>query len=175
MSGTTILLIVFRALHILGGVAWVGGVLFMARFLFSSVAALGPAGGDLMDHLMRQRRLPVYLMGVAMTTVLSGLLLYWHDTKVSGSAWPTRGSGLVFGIGGALAIIGVIIGMSVNSPSARRIAVIIGGAKAARRPPSAEEVAEITRLQGRLTISSKVVTVLVVLATLAMAIARYVP
>lgn len=175
MSGTTILLILLRAMHIMGGVAWVGGLLFMGRFLFSSVAALGPAGGDLMDHLMRQRRLPVYLMSVAMTTVVSGLILYWHDTKVSGSTWPTRGSGLVFGIGGALAIIGVIIGMSVNSPAARRMAAIIGGAKSGRRPPSGEEVAEITRLQGRLAVSSKVVTVLVVLATLAMAIARYVP
>jgi hypothetical protein len=42
-------------------------------------------------------------------------------------------------------------------------------------PPTPEEQAEMKRLQGRMSVASQFVTLLLVLATAAMAIARYVP
>jgi hypothetical protein len=84
------------------------------------------------------------------------------------------GTGQTFSIGGALAIVGFIIGMAVNLPASKRLAVI-GIAVAARGgPPTAEESAEMQRLQGRMSVASNIVMVLLVLATGAMAVARYV-
>src|ERR1041384_4189808 len=64
-----------RLIHILAGVFWVGGVLFLTRFLLPTTSALGPAAGPVMDHLNRVRRLPQSLLGAGFITVLSGFSL----------------------------------------------------------------------------------------------------
>jgi len=76
-----------RLLHILAGVFWVGGVLFLARFLLPTAAALGPAAGPVMDHLNRVGRLSQTLLGAGVVTVLAGFTLYWRDAAGSGAAW----------------------------------------------------------------------------------------
>jgi hypothetical protein len=65
--------------------------------------------------------------------------------------------------------------MAINMPAGRRMGAI--GAAAAKRggPPTPEEAAEMQRLQGRMSVASQIVTVLLLLATGAMAIARYIP
>jgi hypothetical protein len=65
--------------------------------------------------------------------------------------------------------------MAVNSPTARQLATIMAGAQAAGRPPSADERATIARHQARLSSVSKVTSIMLVLATMLMAVARYVP
>jgi hypothetical protein len=85
------------------------------------------------------------------------------------------GPGRTFGIGAVLAIVGFLLGVVINMPAARRLGAI--GAAAAKRggPRTADEAAEMQRLQGRMSVASQIVTVLLLLATGAMAIARYVP
>ena len=46
-------LLLFRLVHIVSGVFWVGGILFMVRFLFPTALALGLAAGPVMNHLNR--------------------------------------------------------------------------------------------------------------------------
>ncbi len=66
MSGTTIILL--RLIHILSGVFWVGSVLFVARFLLPTLRAVGPAGGPVMQQLTQVRKLPSFMMVVAILT-----------------------------------------------------------------------------------------------------------
>ncbi len=65
--------------------------------------------------------------------------------------------------------------MAINMPTARRLTEISGRLQAAGRPPTADEQATLTALQGRLGRASAVAAVLLVAATVLMAIARYVP
>jgi uncharacterized membrane protein len=170
MSSAVVLLL--RAIHILSGVCWVGAVVFIARFLLPSVRAAGPAGGAVMSQL--GRRLPIFLSLTAIFAVLSGLGLYWRDSGGFTSAWLSTPSAMTFGTGGALAIVGLIVGASVNSPAGKRMGELAGQMQRAGGPPSADQLAEMQKLQGRLTSATTVVATLLLLATLAMAVARYV-
>jgi uncharacterized membrane protein len=172
MSSGTLLLL--RLLHIVSGVVWVGALTLLSLFILPSVRATGPAGGAVMQQLTQVRRMPVWLMVTSMLTLLSGIGLYWHDSGgFQSSAWLGSGSGRMFGLGGVLAIAGAAIGMAVNVPAAKRLGAIMGEIQSAGRPPSADQSAQLQRLQGRLSSVGMLVTVLLLLATAAMAVARY--
>ncbi len=169
-------LIVLRLIHIVAGMFWVGAILFVAGFLLPSLPAIGPAAGVLMDQVARARRLTLWMMTTALLTVFSGVLLYSRDSDgFSSAAWLGSGPGRTFGLGGILAIVTVVVGMGITSPTARRMGALGGRARAEGRAPTPDEGAELDRLRARLMRSSRVQAVLLVLTAAAMAVARYVP
>ena len=168
-------LAVLRAVHIVSGVFWVGATMFLAGFLVPAVRASGPAAGPVMQHVVESRRLPLYMLTATLLVIISGGVQMWLDAAGSSGAWMRSGPGQTFSLGAALAIVGGIIGAAVNAPAGRRLGAIIAGARARGGPPSADELAEIQRLQGRLARATGWAAVLLVLATIAMAVARYVP
>ena len=85
------------------------------------------------------------------------------------------GTGATFGIGAVFALVAMIVGMAVASPTAKRAAALAGTIHGAGRPPSPEQMAEMQRLQARMGKASALGAVLLVLATAAMAVARYIP
>jgi len=174
MHGTTTV-IILRLIHILAGVFWVGSVLFMAGFLIPALRAAGPAAGPIMEQIAQVRKLPLYMMAGAILTILSGLGLYWNDSNGFQSDWMRSGTGATFGIGAVLAIVAVMVGKAVNSPAGPRMGALAAAVRARGGPPTPAEAAEMERLQARLGSSSKLVALLVVLATATMAVARYVP
>ena len=163
-----------RVAHIVGGVFWVGSVLFLAGFLLPGLRAAGPSAGPVMQQLVQVRRLPLWLMGAAIVTVLSGIALYWHDSAGFTSDWLASGQARVFGMGGVLALIAVVLGMAVNSPAGKQLGALMDRLQAAGRPPTPEELAAMQALQRKLSRATTWAAVLLVLATTAMAVARYV-
>jgi uncharacterized membrane protein len=164
-----------RVVHVLVGAFWVGSILFMAAFLVPSVRAAGPAGGAVMQQLVQARRLPRWLQTAAILTIVSGIGLYWVDSAGFRSAWLGSGPGRVFGLGGTFAVLAAIVGVVVNLPTARRLTALAARVQSSGRPPAPDEAAEMQRLQARLGRATMVAAGLLVLATLAMAVARYVP
>jgi hypothetical protein len=65
--------------------------------------------------------------------------------------------------------------MAVNAPTANKIGAINQAAAKRGGPPTPEEAALLARLQARLGVVTQIVAFLLVLATAAMAVARYVP
>lgn len=168
-------LAIFRAIHFVSGVFWVGTTLFLAAFLVPALRASGPAAGPVMEHVVESRRLPLYMMAAALLIIISGGALMWFDAAGSSGAWMRSGPGQTFSLGAALAIVGAVIGGAVNAPAGRRLGAIVAGARARGSAPDAGELVEIQRLQARLARATAWVAVLLVLATIAMAVARYVP
>ena len=82
--------------------------------------------------------------------------------------------GRMFGIGGAFAILALIVGMVMNPAPARRLGEIAAAAGKRGSPPTPEETAEIARLERRLSLGTILVGILLALAVSAMAIARYI-
>lgn len=164
-----------RVVHVLVGAFWVGSILFMVAFLAPSVRAAGPAGGAVMHQLAEARRLPRWLLTAAILTIVSGIGLYWVDSAGFRSAWLRSGPGRVFGLGGALAILAAILAVVVNFPTQHRLTALAARVQGSGRPPAPEDAAEMQRLQARLGRTTMAVAGLLVLATLAMAVARYVP
>lgn len=166
-------LLVLRLLHIVLGVFWVGAVVFIGFFLIPSIRATGAAGGAVMQRLT-SRQMPLWLMGASILNVLSGFGLYWHDSAgFSSSAWLASGPGRTFGLGAVLALVAIVIGMAVNSRAAKQMGDLAARFQAAGRPPSPEEAATMQRLQDRLAKGAVLAAILLLLATAAMAAARY--
>jgi uncharacterized membrane protein len=164
-----------RFVHIVVGVTWGGAVIFIAAFLLPAMKSVGPAGGPVMNDLTQVRRLPAYLMAGVILTVLSGIALYWNDSLGFSAQWMSTGPGRTFAFGGTLAVIVAIIGMTINAPTAKRMGALTATIQASGGPPSAEQVAEIQRLQARLLMAMRAAAILVVVAAAAMSVARYVP
>jgi uncharacterized membrane protein len=169
------MIFVYRLIHILAGAFWVGAALFTAFFLLPSLRAVGPAAGPLMEQIGQVRRLPLYMMGTMILTILSGIALYWRDSGGFSSAWMHSGSGIVFGIGGLLGIVVAVLGMVVITPATRRLGTLAASMRAGGGPPSPDALAEMQTLQARTAALTRSASLLLVLATAAMAVARYVP
>ncbi|MEO8450798.1 MAG: hypothetical protein ABI647_13450 [Gemmatimonadota bacterium] len=162
-----------RLIHIVVGVFWVGSVLFLTLYLIPTVQALGPAAGPFMDHLTRVRKLPFGLVLATLLTLASGILLVWLDSAHFQAAWFRSGPGMTFTTGGTLALVSGFLGFLVSSPTARRLGTLAAATRAAGQP-TPEQVQEIQRLQARLGKVGILNAVLLLLATAAMATARYV-
>jgi hypothetical protein len=169
------LFLVLRLIHVVVGVVWGGAIVFIAAFLLPALRGVGPASGPVMGYLVEKKKMPMYLMAGVALTVLSGLTLYWNDSSGFHSEWMKSGPARTFGAGGVLAIIVAIMGMTINAPAAKKMAAIGAAVRASGGPPSAEQAAELARLQARLAGAMKVAAVLVIAAAALMAVARYVP
>ncbi len=169
------MMVTMRLIHILAGVFLTGTTIFMAFFLVPSLRAIGAAGAPVMQQIGQVRKLPLYLMATMILTLLTGVGLYSVDSSGFRRDWMMSGPGATFGVGGLLAIIAAGVGMAVNSPAGRRMAELSSEVAAKGGAPSAEQMAEIGVLQGRLAMSTRLTAILLVFAVTAMSIARYIP
>lgn len=165
---------VLRLLHIVGGILWVGFAVFVAAFLIPTLKALGPAGGPVMREIAGRRKLPLYMMAISWITILSGVVLMWRDASPVGTSWFTYGMGLSLTVGAAFAIVASFIGMAVSAPTASRIRTMGARMHADGRTPAPEEIAALQGLQDRLNGASTIVAMLLMVAAIAMAVARYI-
>jgi len=163
-----------RLFHIGAGVFWVGSILFMARFIFPTAVALGPAAGPFMDQLTRVRKLPSALLGAAIVNILTGIGLFWRASLGFEGAWMRSPTGKVFGVGALLAIAGFLVGVLVNLPTTKQLAALTAAVQSKGGPPSPDQTALMQRLQRRLGAGLRTIAALLFLATAAMALARYV-
>ena len=166
---------VLRFVHIVGGVFWVGSAMFAAILLAPALRAVGPGAGPVMNQLVKVRKMPILMMASGLATMIAGTWLLMIASAGQPEVFMRSGPGQTYGIGGLLAIVAFVLGMAVNMPASKRLAALGAAAAARGGPPTADESAEMQRLQGRISVASQIVTVLLVLATGAMAIARYVP
>jgi uncharacterized membrane protein len=161
-----IVLFLLRAIHVVGGVLWVGGVVLVTLFLMPATQALGPAAQPVMQFIMGKRKLPVYFMGLGIVTTLAGLLLMMRDISLTNGLWARTPMGIGISIGAAAAILALLVGMAVSAPAARRL----GPSKPGTAPISDEERAALMK---RLSVSSRMTFVFLCIAALFMATARY--
>jgi len=166
-------IIALRIVHIVLGVFWVGTIFFVVTFLAPSVQALGPQGAPLMQQLLQRRYFDV-LPVVAGLTIVSGLLLYWRDSAGFTGDWMGTRAGMALGTGGVLAIAGFTIGMFVMRSSTLKVFALAPKAQQLAEGPEREvAMQEIQALRQRAATSARWVAALLALATIAMAVARY--
>jgi uncharacterized membrane protein len=166
---------VFRIVHILAGVFWVGSVFLLVMFVQPSAAAIAPAGAPFMTELLGKRRLIDRIIGLAVITIAAGLVLYWHDWHLVGSFGDWIGShfGATLTVGMLAAIGALAIGLAVTRPNLVRFLAIGRQVAESGAPPSPEVAAEMGAIQTRLRNAARASLVLLVVAVLAMSTARY--
>jgi len=172
MSDQTYLLIL-RLLHIGCGVTWAGTVVFVAFFLDPAVKSAGPDGVKFMQQLVKTNRFPVVIMLLPIITVLAGCLLIWRVSGGLQTLWLSTTNGKVLTTGAVLAIIGFLIGMTVNRPASFKIAKIGKAIASAGGPPTTAQLTELNQLGKRLSIASRIIAFLLIIAIVSMSVFRY--
>jgi uncharacterized membrane protein len=164
-------LIVLRIVHVLCGVMWVGTAVFMGFFLAPALSTMGPAAGQVMGGLQK-RKFMIVLPVVAVLTLLTGLRLMMIMSSNFGAGYFQTAMGRTFAGAGVAAILAFVVGIIVNRPTMEKMGQL--QQSMASDPVSKDAIAaEIRRLQSRMVYAGTVVTLLLIVATFGMAIARY--
>lgn len=166
-----LIMIILRLIHVLAGVFWVGTALLLAAFLVPTMRETGRDGGRVIQHLMGPRRLQLFIVIAMALTILSGITMYARWAAATHGSWAGTAPGIAYGIGGAAAILGALAGGLISGAAGQRLAVI--GQGIGSGAPSAEQQAEMARLQTRIALGTKLSAILLVIAAGAMGIARY--
>src|SRR5262245_51669695 len=120
-SNMDILMIILRLIHIGSAVFWVGGTLFLWRFVTPAVQKMGADGAKFMRALLNDTPYLTAIPAAAVLAVLSGGWMYIRDSQGFNADWFRQTSTIVLTIG-ALAGIGAAgHGLFVIKPTADKI------------------------------------------------------
>lgn len=154
-----------RIIHIVAGVIWVGGTLIMTFFVGPTIGATGEAGQKFAGHLMNNLKFSNRMAMASGLTVLAGFILFFRG----GTALMESRFGIGLGIGAVFALIGLVSGMMIG----RNIKQMIQLGAQIQGNPSPAQITQLQTIQKRQTTVSMISSVSVILATIFMAIARY--
>lgn len=169
-------MLVFRILHIVAGVFWVGSLYLFVVYVSPAASAIAPAGAPMMGELLGKRRMVDGIIALGGITVIAGLFLYWHDWHLYATFgdWINSNFGGMLTFGMICAIAALALGGSVTRPNVRRFLALGRQVQESGAPPTPEVAAEMASIQARLKRFSRISFALLVLAVLAMSTARYV-
>lgn len=168
-------LLILRLVHILGAVFWVGAAYVMFLFLQPTAQATAPEGQRFMLHLLAKRRFTEAVLGAALLTGAAGALLFLRDSGGLRLEWMTQPQGLGFTIGGVAGGVALVLFVFGGYPAGRRLVDIGSRIQAEGRPPSEDERQALASAQQRLRWIGVVNLVLLGIAAVTMATARYLP
>jgi uncharacterized membrane protein len=168
-------MLIFRFLHIVAGVLWVGSAFLFVGFIGPSAVEVGPSAGPLLNAAVKKRKVVKVIVGLGFTNVLAGWVLWLRNWDLYGSLGDWVGSrfGLVITIGGVLATITLFVGLFGVGRNVERLVDLGNEIAASGGPPSAEQQGRIGQITSALERHGKLDLVLLLLATIAMATARY--
>ena len=154
-----------RLLHIAAGVFWAGGAMLMGWFIAPSARKTGPAAGPFMQTLLRAR-VADYMFGAAVVAVGAGLWLFFATGGVRSGSWQ----GWALNLGALAGITAIVVGSTVQRPTAAKIQRLGGAVAAAGAPPTPEQAAELGQLQARMGAAASTTALLVAVAVVGMAL-----
>ncbi len=154
--------VTLRSVHIVTAALWLGSTALLAWFVMPATGNLAP---EMIARLVRHK-LPAFMASLGGTTVLSGLLLYWHLTGLS-TAGAGSHIGIVYGIGGATGLAAAIIGGAVVGKSVVKIAELHAAAGGATSEA-------IVLLQRRVATGGRLVVALLLITLILMTVGHYI-
>ncbi len=172
MSDQTYILIL-RLLHIVFGIFWAGSILFFTLFIMPALKASGPDGVKFMQNLGKSGY-PIAAMISAIITIVAGFLLLWRISGGFQPEWFHSWYSRTLTIGGTMALVAFIIGVSVNRPCAARINKISQAIAQQGAPPTPDQQKELMMLRAKIFKASKYMAVLITIAIIGMSVFRYI-
>lgn len=168
--------IVLRLAHVFTGLFWVGAAFTFFGFVEPTLKALGPEmNKSFMSYIVKRRRFPLVVVSASVVAVISGLLLYWRASDGLDLNWMTAPMGLGFTLGGLAAIIALLVGFAVITPTIKRLEKLGAEVDEAGGPPTPEQSARFAALDRQLGKAGMWDFVLLTIAVVFMAISRYLP
>ncbi|MHB1096249.1 MAG: hypothetical protein ACYC3F_08740 [Gemmatimonadaceae bacterium] len=165
-------LLILRVIHVVGAVIWAGTALFVSFFLIPALGMAGPAGAPVMGALIR-RRLFVIVPAIAVLTMLAGLRLMWLNSGGNSAAYFASRTGMTYATGAVVSIVAFTIFLTVNRPALGRIGALQAQMAQTVEAERGPLMAQVNALRERTAVGSKVIAYLLIIASIAMAIGRY--
>ena len=165
------IILTLRVLHIVFGAFWVGAAVFFTFIVEPRVRALGPAvQGPVMRALV-----PVMVPALTASGLIAigagiglALVLQWDNLGFFfSSAW---GWSIIVGLVASVAA--AVVGMVLNRRMALQMEAVTKGIQG--RAPTPEEGQQLGQLGQRLRALARITSVLLLIAVIAMAVARFV-
>jgi len=168
-------MLVFRFLHIVAGILWVGSSFLFVAIIGPSAAEVGSAAGPLLTVAVKKRRVVKVITALSGVTVLAGWILWLRNMSLAGSLsdWITSTFGLALTIGGILATMSAFVGAIGVGRGVERMVDLGNEVAASGRAPTPEQQARLDELGSSLERHGKTDLALLLLAATAMATARY--
>lgn len=167
------LLILLRIVHIFAGALWIGAAISYLFFFKPAVKAIGPAGPQFMQNLAERRKYPVFMLSTSLLTVLAGGALYLYASGGFNPAWIKTGAGLGFTIGSLTALVAFFVGGLGIGPTSAKMGALGQQIGASGGRPTPEQINTMQVLEKKLARAELVDFVMLVIAMLTMATARY--
>lgn len=165
------LALLFRLIHVPAAIVWAGGAIYLSLYIEPTIAKLGPDADKFVEEVFVKRRTSMFFAIAATLTVVGGAYLYVRDA--GGLQLWTSTTGIVFTIGAIAGILAWLSGAVILGPTVKRVGSLAAQMKAAGGLPSADLIGQMAAAQARLKLISQVDTVLIIVAVLTMATARY--
>lgn len=155
--------------HVVLAAFWAGSMFLMAIFVVPAMQDAGAAGGTVMEALTR-RHIPRILVWVGVFTVLTGIYLFWQMSHHFASVFMGSPSGILLSTGALFGIVALLVGVHMSQPAVKKMGVLGAKVAASGTPATAEDLAEMGRLRGRLKLATRLtaVTLLIALACMAL-------
>lgn len=166
-------ILILRLVHILGGIFWVGSMIFTSFFLIPTIGSSPAVAGQVMAGLQK-RRLFTVLPIVALLTIASGIRLLWIASAASSGSYFSTSTGRTFAASALAATIAFLLSVLISRPGFVRVGRL-GASLATATDEGARQriTAEMQRLSRRVTIANAFVVALLLFAAAGMATARY--
>lgn len=166
-------LLTLRVIHILGGIFWVGSMLYTTFFLAPALRSSPQVAGQVMAGLQK-RHLFTILPVIALLTIASGLRMLWIASAGFDDSYLSTSTGRAFSLGAAAAIVAFLLSVLVSRPGFVRVGKL-GASLAATTDDATRQqlTAEMQRVGQRVGIANAIVAVLLLLTAVMMATARY--
>lgn len=161
-------ILALRIVHVVLGTFWAGTVIFSSLILFPRLRRLGPGIENPVMRSLMAVASPV--MAVSSVLVLATGLGLVHLMGAFGSLLTTTW-GQAISVGFAATALAIVVGASVLAPAGMRIEKILAGLGG--RDPGPEKALALRLLADRVTIFDRINCALVLIATVAMAVARF--
>jgi uncharacterized membrane protein len=166
-------ILVLRLIHIGAGAFWVGAVFTFFLFVQPTAVALGPEGQKFTYNLLHHRRLPAVILSSAAVTVLAGILLLVITSNGFDPDLLFGVSRIGYTVGGVVAILTFAVGALYVFPRTSVVEQTIGRLLTEGRPPTPDEQQTLARVARESRAAGWIVLAGLVIATVAMATARY--
>ena len=148
--------------------------LFVA-FIGPAAADTAPSSGLLLSNAVKKRKVGKVITILAVTTVVAGWLMWVINAMNYPSVvdWVTSRFGLVLTIGGIAATAAAYFGITGIGNNVEKLVEISDEVAASGGPPTPEQGARMAHLGAEIQKHSKIDIVLLFIAVIAMATARY--
>lgn len=171
-TGGIIAITVFRLLHIVAGVIWVGSAVLLSMYIDPALDRSDVDTSKFMRALYTRTSFTKLMPAVAIITTVAGLVLYWMVTNgFSDAAFMRSGQGIVLSIG---ALFGLFAFGHGGGALGRMTGKYVDLVKEAGDNPSTEQQQSLEALEAKLRLHSRISMWLAVVAVIFMAGARYI-